>query len=661
MNSLKIVSLKFNSFRSFVEAQDTGVLPDNGLFGIIGKNNGTTGSSGSGKTNFHLALSYALGYCPFPATELQSWLTKEPMQVELTMETPSGLVIIKRGSETSISIDGAKFEGARVVDTKLKQILVWPIPLIEALTFRQQKMPGRFLAMTDSEKKEFLCSLLGLQDIETQIEVAAKKTNEAEKNYSELTTIISTLTSHLDEPSRPAYQDDSFELLQIEKLKAQKAEIEFNLIKFKEDVEVFNIQISIAEIERFNGESHSELLSEIARLRALDEQYKELLRQTIKNCEINIKDLKRHTIDGIVAVQFSINTLNNEIKDYHAEICGRCNQIWPHGIEGAEWLASKEEELARRGIELNKVIEIEAAISRNLTISNRTKDSLANFNNEVVKNLEADLQLKRAESANKSLNFDLEKQAKIVLLKKLRQPSLDRYLEEKEYLGEIIEELRVAEGALKDIAKEQAWSLAIYDSKKEAFNNSLQEIMKAETRLASFKMIMDEETDFLTLLKNFLGTIFTEVLQEIANEANDTLKQLPNVATTTIQFDTEVISQKGKLRQEIKPVVIKNGVTIPIKSGLSGGQFTSIELATDLAIGKVIAQRTGLSLNWLVLDESFEGHDVPVKEACLELLKNAAKDKLIFVIDHATEVNEYFDKCITIESNNDTSTIKSIA
>ncbi len=632
-NSLKIVSLKFGAFRSFADAQDTGVLPDNGLFGIIGKNNSTTGSSGSGKTNFHLALSYALGYCPFPATELQSWLTKEPMQVELTMETPSGLVIVKRGAETSISIDGVKFEGARVVDTKLKEILVWPISLIEALTFRQQKMPGRFLSMTDGEKKEFLCSLLGLQDIENQIESASKKSNEIEKEFTELSIIISTLRNQLKAPVGDLSEKEERRLNIANKHTTSLSER--LLIKNEIDRNIKSIkEVSLPEYDTKVLELSAALKIQLSN----DEKLKLLIKDQIKGIDIKLDGIERYEPTHFYHTK--IDELEKAIAAYHKAICHTCEQPWQRD---SSWIEDAEITMTGLNTEFLNSISYHSFISKLQAEKRVLRDTLINFKNE--KTVELQQQLKSAET-EKDINYKVKCAA---------------LWEEQEKLQEQYK--KATETSTSLLAMLERTQYEISDFKDTTFKHLklVTEINKKQDTCELIRSKMAEESDFALMLKGFLGAIFTEVLQEIANEANDTLKQLPNVAATTIQFDTEVTSQKGKLRQEIKPVIVKNGITIPVRSGLSGGQFTSVELATDLAIGKIIAQRTGLSLNWLVLDESFEGHDVPVKEACLELLKNAAKDKLIFVIDHATEVNEYFDKCITIESNNDCSYIKDIA
>jgi len=192
--------------------------------------------------------------------------------------------------------------------------------------------------------------------------------------------------------------------------------------------------------------------------------------------------------------------------------------------------------------------------------------------------------------------------------------------------------------------------LAVLDKKTKEV-----EIKRLEIKDISVKF--NQESDFLDLLKTFLNKIMEEVLTEISNETNNKLSKLANVCNVTIQFLTENITQKGAIRQEIKPVIFKNGVQVSNKSGLSDGQFSSLEWAIDLSIASTISRRTGFKPGWLVLDEPFNSSDLVTKENCLALLKEEASDRLIFVIDHSTETKEMFDRCIIVESNNDVSTI----
>ncbi len=152
-----------------MEEQTTGPLPETGLLGLKGK-------SGAGKSSVILALSFALGYCPFPATALQSFehLTNEKLQIRLDLIAEGEEVSILRGETTSFN--GLK--GAKNLDGEIKKLVKLPLDLVEVLTFREQKSHSKFLTLPDAKKKEFLSKLLGLEELEEQ-------TNEALRNIKE--------------------------------------------------------------------------------------------------------------------------------------------------------------------------------------------------------------------------------------------------------------------------------------------------------------------------------------------------------------------------------------------------------------------------------------------------------------------------------------------
>jgi DNA repair exonuclease SbcCD ATPase subunit len=129
----------------------------------------------------------------------------------------------------------------------------------------------------------------------------------------------------------------------------------------------------------------------------------------------------------------------------------------------------------------------------------------------------------------------------------------------------------------------------------------------------------------------------------------------------TLKFSISRETQEGKIRNEITPIVSFGGHEAPLEASASGGQFTSIEIAVDLAVARVISRRTGSDLAWIILDESFNGHTRVEKESCLETLKEFAKDRLVLIVDHASEFKEMFTKTILVEKTNGRSKITEAA
>lgn len=151
----------------------------------------------------------------------------------------------------------------------------------------------------------------------------------------------------------------------------------------------------------------------------------------------------------------------------------------------------------------------------------------------------------------------------------------------------------------------------------------------------------------ITSRTGFLAEIFDEVLQDITRRSNDIMSFIPNINTFTLNVSSNTITQKGKVNKKIEKSINKDNRKIPIKS-ISGGQKTSVELASDLAMAEAIRARSGSPLGWVAMDEAMDGLGVSTKMAVLDVIKSKVNG-LIIVVDHSTEIKEAFDSVINIE------------
>ncbi len=682
MNKISIKNIKFKAFRSFAEQQETGALEECGLYGIKGFNTNTNGSSGAGKSNFHLAISYALGYSPFFDTELQSWLTNEEMQVELHLQTPSGPAILKRGKETSIRLNDQLLKGVKPVNAALKSIIGMPIDLLDALTFRQQRKPGRFLSMTDKEKKEFLSKLLGLEELEPQIKTAIKKANETEKQALQFKAVLEALESSLPPPPSVSVLlsiDDVIKkyaslLKEKESLTSKITELEALICLEQKKIQAIEGRIFTDTDTGVNNPDLIKLETLLqqcnTRILALEEVSKAELASLHDDLSFETKSLASYQkeADKLSGFLEKLSALDSKIDGIKANKCPTCTQQWTPDTQAlADMVALRTSyELSVKAATYSK-----ENISKIAQIRDEISQKILNYSNEDLKQLKVmQGQIKdkitetkaniSAENYRKLNEFNESKKKEIDLINTITRPWIfeQRSLQEKLYNTQALIAATKAEQA--GIERTNQSLVDQYHKDEANFKAQWIKINKAREDYNSLMLIAKTEADFASVLKSFLGAIFEEVLVEISDETNSMLKVIPNVSTMTLQFSTESVTQEEVVRQEIKPVIQKSGVSVSLRSGLSGGQLTSVELAVDLAIGTIIGRRTGIMPGWLILDESFDGHGIPEKEACLELLKNAAKDRLILVIDHASEIKEYFDKFICIESTNDVSRIEGI-
>jgi DNA repair exonuclease SbcCD ATPase subunit len=669
MSKITLKQLRLKSFRSFA-GQETIDFPENGLVRIWGE-------SGAGKSNINLGITYALGYCPYPATELQSWLTDDKMQVELDFWVNQTPVTIARGEQSYLKIDNTITKGAKNIEIEFKKLMCMPIDLLEALTYRQQKTPGRFLSMTDSEKKEFLSQLLNLNIFEKAIDQANKNANESEAEYKKYETIFNTLNAQLTRPVQPIP-------VNIEPyIEKRKNLNDLNLVNLQELNELaFQVKLyqdSIFKIKQRTLTVLSEENPEILELRNKSKQCSDLISLEIKK-DLEFKSNLQEEIDfktrlikdaekeasKLSGVKVKLNNILTEITGIQSNQCPTCRQIWLNAQDRLQHLLKEKENYelfvksATAALEAVERLSAEKDLLNKqlLTYKNQPLEQLREINQEILLKINQKLANQEIEKQKKINEFNVQKQLEIEKIEAQAKPLIDKYNSLKDTLNSLSQAINEVQLALQMTERENVFKLEQYKKDEQKYLKLREEVIKNENLFLNYKRQYQEELDLTSLFKTFLGKIFEEVLIEIANEINKIIQRIPNVSNVVVEFSTETVTQKGTAKQEIKPIITKNGHKVSLRSGLSGGQFTAVELAIDLAVGEVIGRRTGVKPAWFLGDEVFYGLGAEDANSCLELLKLNSQNRLIVIIDHNLR-SDLFDKCINVVANgNGTSRIE---
>ncbi len=202
-------------------------------------------------------------------------------------------------------------------------------------------------------------------------------------------------------------------------------------------------------------------------------------------------------------------------------------------------------------------------------------------------------------------------------------------------------------------------NLKTLDDVKARMVKTQKDIADNETQLLNSEIethILEHAIE-ITGRTGFLGDIFDEVLVEINSRSNDILAHIPNINTFSLNISSSSVTQAGKVNKKIETSMVKDGKKISKKS-LSGGQKTSVELATDLGVGETIRSRSGSILGWVALDEAMDGLDSQTKLAAIDIIKSKVNG-LILVVDHDPIVREAFDMVIDIEFDGRNSCVRS--
>jgi DNA repair exonuclease SbcCD ATPase subunit len=700
MGRIAITKLVLRNFRSFL-GEHTIELPRSGLVILLGE-------SGAGKSAILHAIAYAFGFAPYSAKALQNWHTDEPMSVEVHMDTPEGKAVMTRGSTLSLQVDFNTFTGsAKWVEQKLDELCGINATLRAALTYRGQKKAGLFLSMTDAEKKEFFVDVLKLHWAEDAIGAATKAITGLEKDVAAAQAAVATAEQvHAVVAGQiPTLKPRNTADLEAEIATLKRASDEL-AAKLRSAVDegkrVEQEEWSAAKRKQSDIEPQiRELEAEIRRVQTVPPNWDtgELMRLTsvLREAEERKKSVaaadssrrfEQEDRARVVAAdlgrargrfkeafrdQGDLNRVNEEVARVRAEECPTCARPWSNAIEMLEDLVAQQLDLAQRVAMLNDGTlgeDVKRLEKQLADLSYFEEDGRVIQFDKLIESIRGDIEEEKKKIAVKKAVYQSETQGAVAKLQlaisKLRAAAATEataMMQDKDrpsaVLGRTVRDLGHEVNALWKRSYEKQSELdRIIREDGEAFMRH-QAAVQAEYitkgNLNDRRFELDEvqrklntERDFQGMLKGFLSAIFDEILSEITDETNTTLGTLPNVAHMTIRFVSDYQTQKGTTKQAIVPIASFNGDDRPLDSGCSGGMETSVELAVDLAVAHVVARRTGSDLGWLILDESFNGHDQATKESCLEVLSKYANDKLVLIVDHGAEAKEMFTQRIHV-------------
>jgi DNA repair exonuclease SbcCD ATPase subunit len=692
----KLRKLTIRDYRSFVEECDV-EFPESGLVSLNGINKDTGGGSGSGKSNLLNAIAFALGFSPLSFTDFQSWYSDKSPSITLELDTDLGPVKIVRGKTLKLFINDEEIPGSVAQkEDKIDLLFGMNAEFRKLLTYRGQRQPGSFLSNTDSKKKEFLMQILGLDKFENALEVGAKNVTRLEGSVNTskaLVTQLGTTISGFDnsENLENLLADTSGLEAVIGVEKAGLLNLKNKLTTLQKDIQtetnkILNAnkifyqdaldQCEILENEQFTSDVDRTELNRLAkmvvgckeRIDALteeDRQRKSTQQKELRKIQ-EIVDFENGKIAQIPGLDSQRKRLQIEMVKLDAGRCAMCDREWDESQAKRVVFAKELEGVLAKIKEFNEckatVVELQKQM---LPFSNfETNPKIAQMVQAKV-NLESQHAVEKQKIDGQKAIFLSEKNTKIAEAKHKASAILAegekeaRELRESrwnecETIGAEIQALNTSIAADQEIYNDLQRRITRAQYADEQCKLYQPKLDEAVQQLSAYEAELASEKDFLGLIgrEGFLGSIFDEILEEISTETNNMLANIANVRHTTIEFKSEVLTQKGTVNRSIVPVVTVGSHESTLKSGLSGGMLSVVELATDLAVGKVIATRTGTCPQFLILDEALDGLGIVEKESALELIQNYAQNRLVIMTDHSSETKALFQKMILVEYSN---------
>lgn len=702
---VKLKSINIKNFKSFKDTALT--FPESGLLSLEGKNLDTGGSSGAGKSNLNNAIAYALGYASAPASTMQSWHNDEPMQVVLTLSTDQGDIVISKGHKNSLKVGDRTITGAKAIEETLQQIIGLDSDTLKTLVYRPQKTAGLFLSMDDADKKDFLGRVLHLDRYEMALAKAIGASSLVETELQIVQRTHDTLAATLNPVEKPLLQELVLDELRDEKAKfeAEALKATADAAKMKEHLKVIDdryqaavktitdkfapkVQLIEDQIKTYwDGWSFTPDLTEIRTKEQFIAAVKTRYESAQALYKTELEAYKAATSKRMSERSFLLNTIGSKtseakklseilhvISDLQNGVCSTCKR---DGFTGTETILEYQEKAKKCEENLRVIAQAEEDLKRfeeqpePVEPSNervlKLRDILTS-EQEKLNNLKGNLtEQERAARAEYSRGVEkLEESLKSLKhlqaqeLSELQVKYTNSVAKTKESVYGFESKAKDAafratqeETKLKDIFKEYDFAKKVYD----AYVTAQKKVDDAKVELDSLGKKKQNVKATVDALKGFLGSIFEEILTEVADETNDILRTIPNVSHCSIEFRTEQVTQKGTAKKRITPVIMVDGHEGTLKTSCSGGMESAIELAVDISVANVISRRTGASPQWVVLDEAFDGFDAVTKESCLEMLQKHSNDKLVVVVTHSNDFKEFFANSIEVEYKNGESRI----
>ncbi len=149
------------------------------------------------------------------------------------------------------------------------------------------------------------------------------------------------------------------------------------------------------------------------------------------------------------------------------------------------------------------------------------------------------------------------------------------------------------------------------------------------------------------------------VLDSVVDSFNEVIQKYIDIMAPDMSYVLNSFKEnaKGDVVAKFSETLMKGGKEVSVGS-LSGGEEKGLSLCVDFALLEVLETQFGMSLNPIILDEPFDGLDIAGREIVINLLESLARNRQIFVVDHASEAKALFTKTLRVELRNDISTIR---
>jgi exonuclease SbcC len=142
--------------------------------------------------------------------------------------------------------------------------------------------------------------------------------------------------------------------------------------------------------------------------------------------------------------------------------------------------------------------------------------------------------------------------------------------------------------------------------------------------------------------------VLSQKFDELRSRLNSQIRPgLSERASQLITALTDGRYSQVDLDEEYTPRLFDDGEFKPV---ISGGEEDILHLSLRLAVSQMIAERAGLDLGLLVLDEVFGSLDEARRDSVIALLQNLkGAFPQILLITHIESIHDMVDRCLRVE------------
>ncbi len=566
-------------------------------------------------------------------------------------------------------------------------------------SFIRQGHADEFTTKGPTERKKILADILGLDHYDKLEEKAKEKAKDSGTQISVLEFRILEIEAEL---SQKEQREKELTQAQIQVSSAEKEikvlEGELKLLQKEKDLFDVNTQqrnklkdnldFQKMELEKIieQGKMRSERIKTLEEatqsLKTLDEEI-----EGLKNSQKQLNDLKSNLQKkleiekNLLSLKSDYSLKLQERKTLDENIKERAHKLDDLKKEGSKCPTCGQElekqnklkvsaNLKKEVEELNFQIKKIDLTDLEKEIKN-IEDGLTSFkiDPDQLEALEKDLS--RLEDLQRQKEKFLKDSASLQSEKKIVEEMRDLFKSKNEQvkkleteltkLPEIKEDknlqdvLNIKQNSLEELKAEEKQARNLLGRATELISRSKQMEKLLALQLEKKKNLLSEKAIFEELAlafgkKGIQAMIIENAIPEIEDETNSLLDKLTDgrmkvSLLTQKETKTKVQTNEGKMHATVETleIIISDEMGERSYELYSGGEAFRVNFALRLAISKLLANRAGARLQFLVIDEGFGTQDAPGRARLIEVIDAIKPDfEKILIITHIEELKEEF-------------------